>query len=114
MLAQGLEEPLLGRASALWFDARGCRLGLSQLSPRGDDMENLIDIFCHAIGITDPLSIKIAVGVIGGGIPMLFVSALFVMLGQLAAEQRESTMSISHRPVRRKKRDSRRAASVRE
>ena len=50
---------------ALWFDARGCRLGLSQLSPRGDDMENLIDIFCHAIGITDPLSIKIAVGVTG-------------------------------------------------
>jgi hypothetical protein len=36
------------------------------------------------------------------------------MLGQLAAEQRESTMSVSHRPVRRKKRDSRRAASVRE
>jgi hypothetical protein len=77
-------------------------------------MENLIDIFCHAIGITDPLSIKIAVGVIGGGLPMLFFSALFVMLGQLAAEQRESTMPVSHRPVPRKKRAGQRGASARE
>ena len=32
-------------------------------------MEKLIDIFCHAIRITDPLSIKIAVGIVGGGLP---------------------------------------------
>lgn len=76
-------------------------------------MENLVDIFCHAIGISDPLSIKIAVGVIGGGIPMLFVSALFVMLGELASDQREKTMPIPPRPVRPKKRAGQRSASVR-
>ena len=35
-------------------------------------MEKLIDLFCHAIRITDPLSIKIAVGMVGGAIPLLF------------------------------------------
>lgn len=48
-----------------------------------DKMEKLIDLFCHAIRITDPLSIKIAVGMVGGGIPLLFLSALFVLLGSL-------------------------------
>ncbi|HEY6754554.1 MAG TPA: hypothetical protein VI077_07540 [Pseudolabrys sp.] len=68
-------------------------------------MENLIDIFCHVIGITDPLSIKIAVGVIGGGIPMLVVYALLIMLGEIAAAQRESTtLSASQEPARPKKR----------
>ena len=76
-------------------------------------MERLIDIFCHAIRITDPLSIKIAVGVIGGGLPLLFLFALFVMLGELAAGLRESTMPVSHRPVRRKERAGRRPAAVR-
>ena len=45
-------------------------------------MEKLIDLFCHVIRITDPLSIKIAVGMVGGGIPLLFLSALFVLLGE--------------------------------
>jgi hypothetical protein len=76
-------------------------------------MEKLIDFFCHAIRITDPLSIKIAVGVIGGGIPLLFLSALFVLLGELVAEQRETAMSASYRPARRKGRASQRSASVR-
>ena len=74
-------------------------------------MEKLIDIFCHAIRITDPLSIKIAVGVVGGGIPLLFLSALFVLLGELAAGQRETAMSVSYRPARRKGRASRRSVS---
>ena len=65
-------------------------------------MEKLIDLFCHAIRITDPLSIKIAVGMVGGGIPLLFLSALFVVLGELVARQREDTMPVSHRPARRK------------
>ena len=46
-------------------------------------MEKLVDFFCHAIRITDPLSIKIAVGVIGGGIPLLFLSALFILSASL-------------------------------
>ena len=76
-------------------------------------MENLVDIFCHAIGITDPLSIKIAVGVIGGGIPMLVVYALLIMLGEIAAAQREDTAPpVSHQPVRQKKRARQRSSSV--
>jgi hypothetical protein len=74
-------------------------------------MEKLIDIFCHAIRITDPLSIKIAVGVIGGGLPLLFLLALFVMLGELATGQRE--MSVSHGPAPRKGRAGRRSPSIR-
>jgi len=76
-------------------------------------MEKLVDIFCHAIRITDPLSIKIAVGVIGGGLPLLFLLALFVMLGELAAALRENTMPVSHRPIRRKERAGRRSAATR-
>ena len=34
-------------------------------------MEKLIDLLCHAMRITDPLSIKIAVGMVGGGIARL-------------------------------------------
>jgi hypothetical protein len=44
-------------------------------------MEKLIDLFCHVIRITDPLSIQIAVGMVGGGIPLLLLYALFVLLG---------------------------------
>jgi len=58
-------------------------------------MEKLIDVFCHAIRITDPLSIKIAAGVIGGGIPLLFLYALFILLGELAAGQREAETPVS-------------------
>jgi hypothetical protein len=76
-------------------------------------MEKLVDFFCHAIRITDPLSIKIAVGVIGGGIPLLFLSALFIRLGELVAQQREAAMSVSYRPARRKGRAGRRSPSVR-
>jgi hypothetical protein len=76
-------------------------------------MEKLVDIFCHAIRITDPLSIKIAVGIVGGGIPLLFLSALFILLGELATEQREVMRAFSHRPARRKGRASRGAPSAR-
>ena len=76
-------------------------------------MEKLVDFFCHAIRITDPLSIKIAVGVIGGGIPLLFLSALFILLGELVAEQREAAMSASYWPARRRGRVGRRSPSVR-
>jgi hypothetical protein len=51
-------------------------------------MEKLIDLFCHAIRITDPLSIKIAVGMVGGGIPLLFLSALFGSLRPRSAKAR--------------------------
>jgi UPF0716 family protein affecting phage T7 exclusion len=75
-------------------------------------MEKLIDLFCHAIRITDPLSIKIAVGMVGGGIPLLFLSALFVLLGELAASQREGEMIVLHRRARRKGRTARKSAAV--
>jgi len=55
-------------------------------------MEKLIDIFCHAIRITDPLSIKIAVGVVGGGLPLIFIVAALTRLGLLVARQREITV----------------------
>jgi hypothetical protein len=72
-------------------------------------MEKLIDLFCHAIRITDPLSIKIAVGVMGGGLPLLVVYALLIMLGEIAASQREATTPPVARP---KRRPGRRSASV--
>jgi hypothetical protein len=55
-------------------------------------MEKLVDIFCHAIRITDPLSIKIAVGIIGGGLPLIFMVAALTKLGELVARQREITV----------------------
>jgi hypothetical protein len=64
-------------------------------------MEKLIDIFCHAIRITDPLSIKIAVGVVGGGLPLIFIIAALIRLGALVGRQREATVPImpSENPV---------------
>jgi hypothetical protein len=55
-------------------------------------MEKLIDLFCHAIRITDPLSIKIAVGIVGGGLPLIFMVAALMRLGDLVARQREITV----------------------
>ena len=55
-------------------------------------MEKLIDVFCHAIRITDPLSIKIAIGIVGGGLPLLFLVALFIMLSDFVVSQREATV----------------------
>ena len=77
-----------------------------------DKMEKLIDLFCHAMRITDPLSIKIAVGMVGGGIPLLFLSALFIWLGQLAASQREAEMPVSRRPAHRKGRAARKSPAA--
>src|SRR5262245_30221365 len=54
-------------------------------------MEKLIDIFCHAIHITDPLSIQIAVGIVGGGLPLLFMVAGLIKRGELVARLRELT-----------------------
>jgi hypothetical protein len=45
---------------------------------------------------------QIAVGIVGGGIPLLFLYALFILLGELTAKQREATTPISHRPACRK------------
>jgi hypothetical protein len=55
-------------------------------------MEKLIDLFCHAIRISDPLSIKIAVGIIGGGLPLIFMVAALTKIGELWARQREATV----------------------
>jgi hypothetical protein len=55
-------------------------------------MERLIDLFCHAIRISDPLSIKIAVGIVGGGLPLIFIVAALMRLGELVARQRETTV----------------------
>ena len=55
-------------------------------------MERLIDIFCHAIRITDPLSIKIAVGIVGGGLPLIFIVAALPKIGEFISSQRETTM----------------------
>jgi len=54
-------------------------------------MEKLIELFCHAIRITDPLSIKIAVGIVGGGLPLVLVIAGLTKLGEFVARQREIT-----------------------
>ena len=77
-------------------------------------MEKLIDLFCHAIRITDPLSIKIAVGMVGGGIPLLFLSALFVLLGELANSQRGAEMSTLDKPTRRKGRAERKSSAAKQ
>ena len=55
-------------------------------------MEKLIDLFCHAIRITDPLSIKIAVGIVGGGLPLMIIAAALVKLGEFATRQRQAVM----------------------
>ena len=55
-------------------------------------MERLIELFCHAIRISDPLSIKIAVGIIGGGLPLIFMVAALTKLGEFWARQREATV----------------------
>jgi hypothetical protein len=75
-------------------------------------MEKLIELFCHVIRITDPLSIQVAVGMVGGGIPLLFLYALFILLGELAAKEREITTPVSHRPARRKGRAAPRSPQV--
>ena len=80
--------------------------------PRGHNMEKLIELFCHVSRITDPLSIQIAVSMVGGGIPLLFLYALFILLGELASKQREATTPVSHRPARRKGRAAPRSAPV--
>ena len=56
-------------------------------------MERLIDLFCHAIRISDPLSIKIAVGIIGGGLPLIFIVVALTKLGEFWARQREPPCS---------------------
>jgi hypothetical protein len=58
-------------------------------------MEKLIDIFCHAIRIHDPLSIKIAVGIVGGGLPLIFMIAVLIILGGFAAWE---TTPVSRKP----------------
>src|SRR5215510_8949154 len=55
-------------------------------------MEKLIDLFCHAIRITDPLSIKIAVGIVGGGLPLIFIVAALMKFGEFIARQRETAV----------------------
>ena len=55
-------------------------------------MEKFIELFCHVIRITDPLSIKIAVGIVGGGLPLMIIVAALVKLGEFATRQRETTM----------------------
>ena len=83
-------------------------------------MEKLIDIFCHAIRITDPLSIKIAVGIIGGGLPLIFMIAILTKLGEFWARQREATVfgtpgenAVTDVPDHGKASDSRRSRSTR-
>ena len=76
-------------------------------------MERLIDVFCHAIRITDPLSIKIAVGIVGGGLPLIFLVAVLMMLSEFAARLRENTTSVPHQPDPRKRRVGRRSPSDR-
>jgi hypothetical protein len=55
-------------------------------------MEKLIELFCHAIRITDPLSIKIAVGIVGGGLPLIIIVAALVKVGEFATRQRQATL----------------------
>ena len=55
-------------------------------------MERLIDLFCDAIRISDPLSIKISVGITGGGIPLIFMVAALMKLGEFWSRQLEATV----------------------
>src|SRR5262245_41281676 len=91
-------------------DVRRLSWGLAFNSAGRNDMERLIDIFCHAIRITDPLSIKIAVGVIGGGLPLIFIVAALIKLGELVARQRDIT--VPDTPAPSKGRASRRSRSA--
>jgi|GEM_PF-634954 hypothetical protein len=80
-------------------------------------MEKLIDLFCHAIRITDPLSIKIAVGIVGGGLPLIFMVAALMRLGDLVARQRETAVPntpsiVPDEPERSKARAGRRSRSA--
>ena len=79
-------------------------------------MEKLIDIFCHAIRISDPLSIKIAIGIIGGGLPLIFLVAALTKLGEFVARQRDATVpnkpgesSVPDEPDRKKENAGRRS-----
>ena len=77
-------------------------------------MERLIDLFCHAIRISDPLSIKIAVGIIGGGLPLIFIVVALTKLGDFWARQREATMfGTPGENAAGKESDSRRSRSTR-
>ena len=80
-------------------------------------MERLIDLFCHAIRISDPLSIKIAVGIIGGGLPLIFIIAALTKLGEFWERQREVTVplvrqAVPNAPDRGKESAGRRSRSV--
>src|SRR5262245_1455389 len=86
-------------------------------------MEKLIDLFCHAIRITDPLSIKIAIGIVGGGLPLIFIVAALMRLGDFVARQRRTTAQreamasnapslVPDEPVRSKQTTSRRSRSA--
>ena len=83
-------------------------------------MERLIDLFCHAIRISDPLSMKIAVGIIGGGLPLIFIVAALTKLGEFSARQRRATVlgtpgenAVPEAPDRGKESAGRRSRSVR-
>ena len=76
--------------------------------------------FCHAIRISDPLSIKIAVGIIGGGLPLIFIVVALTKLGEFWARQREATVlgtqgenAVPDVPDHGKESDSRRSRSTR-
>jgi hypothetical protein len=80
-------------------------------------MEKLIDLFCHAIRITDPLSIKIAVGIVGGGLPLMIIVAALVKLGEFATMQRQTNGSdtpslVPEEPGRSKESTGRRSRST--
>ena len=82
-------------------------------------MQRLIDLFCHAIRITDPLSIKIAVGIIGGGLPLIFMVAALMKLGEFWSRQLEATVpgtpgenAVPDTPDRGKESAGRRSRSV--
>jgi len=82
-------------------------------------MERLIDLFCHVIRISDPLSIKIAVGIIGGGLPLIFMVAALTKLGEFWTRQRKAIVpgtpsenAVSDAPDRGKENAGRRSRSV--
>ena len=81
-------------------------------------MERLIDLFCHAIRISDPLSIKIAVGIIGGGLPLIFIIAALTKLGEFWTRQEATVLAtpgenaVPEAPDRGKESAGRRSRSV--
>jgi hypothetical protein len=56
-------------------------------------MQSIIVDWCHIIGVTDPVSISVAVGVVAAAIPALIIYAILRALGTAAQGHRSPPIS---------------------